>query len=943
MFHNFRVKTDHRNYLRFLWHPNSDLSKPLEEFRMTVHVFGNSPSPAVATYGLRRSVQTASLDVQKFVSKNFYVDDGLISCSSVCEAVDLVKNTQSELMKGGRLRLHKIASNSTEVLKQFAKDDLAKDLKNIDIDEESLPLQRSLGISWDINLDAFVFSVDTEPKPFTRRGVLSTINSLFDPIGFTAPVTLEGKLLLREIMSCSSSTDWDDPLEEDFHKRWKLWVDSLKNLCDLRIPRMYCIYSVENASRLEAHVFCDASKEAVAAVAYLKVFSGETSDIGFLIGKTKVAPKHGHTIPRLELCAAVLGIDIAEIIKDQLDIDNEDFHFYTDSQIVLGYISNDEKRFFVYVANRVGRIRAFSMPKQWNHIPTKENPADLATRPFSASDLPSSKWIRGPSCLTTNLKTTDDLNFPLVDPDIDKEVRTVISTAKSTLHVSTSCLLCNSIDKFSKWSKLVCLVRLMKGCMRRKSGDKSAVTTEEAEIVALKHVQNECFHTELEAIGCGQNLPKNSSLISLNPILDNNGVLRVGGRIRHMLTKDDNTADLPLDKHPYIIPRNHHVAILLIRHYHAKVQHQGRTMTEGAIRSAGLWILGVKRKVNSVIHNCVLCRKLRGKLGWTQMADLPADRLQVDAPFTYVGLDVFGPWQVIVRRTRAASSSNKRWGLLLTCLVSRAIHVELIEELSSASFINALRRFIALRGPIQELRSDRGTNFVGAAKELNIVSEFVEDTPMKQFLSDNEIVWIFNPPHASHFGGVWERMIGSCRRILDSLLLQNKFKDLTHEVLSTLMCEVSAMVNSRPLVPVSSDPENPSVLSPSLLLTQKPASSSGSLGQVEFGTKDAMRSQWKLVQYLADQFWSRWQTEYIDSLQARPKWKSGGDNFLEGDVILMRKTELPRSQWPLGVIDKVFESDDSKVRKVQVSIVVDGQRKSYVRPISELVRLIEAS
>ncbi|CAG2236265.1 unnamed protein product [Mytilus edulis] len=185
-------------------------------------------------------------------------------------------------------------------------------------------------------------------------------------------------------------------------------------------------------------------------------------------------------------------------------------------------------------------------------VQASENPADLATRPFSASDLPSSKWIRGPSCLTTNLKTTDDLNFPLVDPDIDKEVRTVISTAKSTLHVSTSCLLCNSIDKFSKWSKLVCLVRLMKGCMRRKSGDKSAVTTEEAEIVALKHVQNECFHTELEAIGCGQNLPKNSSLISLNPILDNNGVLRVGGRIRHMLTKDDNTADLPLDKHPIL-------------------------------------------------------------------------------------------------------------------------------------------------------------------------------------------------------------------------------------------------------------------------------------------------------------------------------------------------------------------------------------------------------
>ena len=197
MFHNFRVQIDHRDYLRFLWHPNHDLSTPLEEYRMTVHVFGNSPSPSIATFGLRKSVSSADPDVKHFVSHNFYVDDGLMSFSSVSEAVDLIKRTQHALYNGGRLRLHKIAANSTEILRQFPKEDLSKDLANTNILQDELPEQRSLGIVWNTQRDTFTFKVNKEPKPFTRRGVLSVINSLFDPIGFTAPVTLTGKVILE--------------------------------------------------------------------------------------------------------------------------------------------------------------------------------------------------------------------------------------------------------------------------------------------------------------------------------------------------------------------------------------------------------------------------------------------------------------------------------------------------------------------------------------------------------------------------------------------------------------------------------------------------------------------------------------------------------------------------------------------------------------------------
>lgn len=159
-------------------------------------------------------------------------------------------------------------------------------------------------------------------------------------------------------------------------------------------------------------------------------------------------------------------------------------------------------------------------------------------------------------------------------------------------------------------------------------------------------------------------------------------------------------------KQPIIIPKGHHVATLLVRHFHQRVFHQGRKLTEGAIRTAGYWIVGARRLINSVIHNCVICRKLRGEFCSQRMADLPKDRLAFSPAFTFVGVDTFGPWEVVHRRTRGGLAKHKRWALLFTCLVTRGIHIELIEELSSSSFINALRRFTAIRGPVQQFRSD---------------------------------------------------------------------------------------------------------------------------------------------------------------------------------------------------------------------------------------------
>ncbi|XP_048749330.2 uncharacterized protein LOC125661393 [Ostrea edulis] len=931
MFYNFKVDETHRNYLRFVWHENNDISQPLMDYRMTVHVFGNSPSPSVATFCLRKSVENADSDVRDFVCKNFYVDDGLISCPDPDSAIDLMKRTQKTLEIGGRLRLHKIVSNSTTVLQNFPSDDLSADLKELDLGSDTPPIQRSLGLSWDISTDRFVFRASTENKPYTRRGALSVINSLFDPIGFAAPMTLYGKLLLREMMSVSGPVNWDEELPPQLKSKWERWITSLVHLQNFQISRKYSAISFHEALRREVHIFSDASKDAIASIAYLKLISDEGSDVSFLLGKSKVSPVHGHTIPRLELCAAVLSIAVAELVKEHLNIPSQDFYYYTDSKIVLGYLSNEVRRFYVYVTNRVNRIRAASSPTQWYFIPTDSNPADIATRRINAEDLVNSTYLTGPDLLRNDIHVQlPSSEFQLVNPQEDTEVRPEISVNK--MKVISHKTWVQRFSFFSSWNSLVRAIMFLKGFIR-KLHNESKPTRAETEQFIVKLVQQEVYGDEINSLQTGRSLSNKSKILPLAPVQDENGILRVGGRLKHGKAISINTQ-------PVIIPRDHHIAILLVRHFHGKIHHQGRHMTEGALRASGYWVIGGKRLVSSIIRHCVTCRKCRGQFLFQKMSDLPEDRLSPGPPFTFVGLDTFGPWSVLQRKTRGGSAQQKRWAIVFTCLVSRAVHLEVVDEMSSAAFINAYRRFVAIRRPIKLLRSDRGTNFVGAIQDLGIEAEFVEDGRIAKTLETYGTSWKFNPPHSSHFGGSWERMIGTCRRILDNMLMQDRNK-LTHDSLVTLMAEVSAIVNSRPLLPISTDPENPEILSPSVLLTHKKGQND-TCPFPQFGTKDMLRSQWKLVQGLADEFWSKWTKEYISSLQVRRKWKQPEVNLNVGDIVLVREKDFHRSMWPMAIVTKLFPSDDFLVRKVEIKLYKENKICVFVRPVVDLVLLVSS-
>lgn len=523
-------------------------------------------------------------------------------------------------------------------MKAFPSQDYANNLKYLELSTDTFPMQRSLGIIWDLQRDKFTFRVADDDKPFTRWGVLSTVNSLYDPLGFVAPVTIQGKAILRELTT--ESGDWDSPLPHDKMKLWTAWRDSLEDLESLQIPRTYAPASPSGAQRRELCIFCDASTKAIAAVAYIKVTDVEGKQhTGFVLGKAKLATRPEHTIPRLELCAAVLAVELSELVTSEIDVELNTTSFYTDRKVVLGYIYNETRRFYVYVSNRVHRIRRSSQPQQWHYVPTHLNPADHGTRAVPAALLKDTIWLTVPTFLKKREQNlhSEDL-FEIADPGLYPEVRPQVSTLSTT--ASNPQLGSQRFERFSSWKSLTrAVARLVHVAQSFKKvpstrhskckGWHSCQTPytvnkfSQSKDLIIHALQQESYAPEFECLRNSEEIPKDSTLRKLDPFIDENGLMRVGGRIKEARLERD-------EKNPLIIPGSHHIARLLVRHYHEQTRHQGRLFTEGAIRTAGLWIIGVRGHVSSVIYKCVTCRKLRGTFESQKMANLPADRLSVD-------------------------------------------------------------------------------------------------------------------------------------------------------------------------------------------------------------------------------------------------------------------------------------------------------------------------
>ena len=929
MFHQVRVKPEDADALRFLWKDDITSDEDPEVYQMCVHVFGATDSPTCANYALQKTARDNANEFDPLTVesglKAFYVDDLLKSVHSVKTAISLAKELMQMLQKGG-FRLTKFMSNNKEVLDALPPSEVSPSV-TLQLETED-KLQRALGISWDTNKDVFTFIIQLKDADPTKRGILKTTSSVFDPLGFLSAFILVAKLILQSLWM--QGKDWDEVIDEETQKRWSRWLAGAKNLPRVQLNRCY-MQDDRAVMEIQLHIFCDASELAFGCVAYVR-YSFKTGGhaTSFVMSKSRLAPIKIVTLPRLELNAARCGARLSHLIVHELDLPIQRVQFWSDSTLTLQYINNSTNRLKVFVANRVANILDLSQPQDWRHVPGNVNTADLLTRGVNdPSELMKNRWFTGPQFLEL-----DEEEWPVLDvATLDKND---IEIRKKSILVATTIVETHGINltRISSWSRLQRVVAWVirfaaKWRTVAKEGKKDQVPISEpisleevmeAEDVLFRDVQKSAFQTELRMMSEGKAVLPSSHLAKLSPYVDESGILRVGGRLKNM--------PIPRDmKHPTILPGTHQVTKILIEHFHRKHGHVGPEHVLTLLRER-FWIISARSSIRQVCHNCFFCRVRRAKEQFPFMADLPLFRAAIEEPaFCHCGVDLFGPIHVKQGRKRL-----KRWVVLFTCLTIRCIHLDVVGSCETDTFLNALRRFTNRRGCPTNMYSDNGTNFKGATTELK---EFVlkleqDEEKIINFTTSRKIKWTFNPPSAPHMGGAWERLVRSSKEVMYGLV---KDHVLTDPQLYTLLTEAEMIINSRPLTHLSDDINDLEPLTPNHVLLGMHRNWASIADTSEYDITS--RRKWKQVQALRATFWKRWTKEYLPTLAERSRWTSAGPTFEVGELVLLKNDDLKRNKWPLARIEETICGKDGVVR-VAVLRTKDG---TYTRPVAKILKL----
>ena len=446
-------------------------------------------------------------------------------------------------------------------------------------------------------------------------------------------------------------------------------------------------------------------------------------------------------------------------------------------------------------------------------------------------------------------------------------------------------------------------------------------------------IQRSYFEKEIKILEKGNALKNSHSLLPLNPVLDQ-GLLRVGGRLKHSLLQYD-------EKHPLILPAEGHFTEMVVRDCHARVLHGGVQLTLNTLRQR-YWILKGRQKVKALIQKCIPCIRYRASQQYQLMGNLPADRVRPGHPFDHSGVDYAGPYMIRAAPGRGRVS-YKGYICIFVCLATKAVHLEAVSSYDAQAFIAAFRRFVSRRGHCKVLRSDQGTTFVGADKELKDLFKKSSNhsKELQLTLAQEGTTWKFNPPGAPNFGGIWEAAVKSTKHHLKRVVGEHK---LTFEEFITLLAQIEACLNSRPLTTLIDDPLDPQPLTPAHFLIQQNSYVVPEPSYLE--EKIPLTKRWKLIQQMLHSFWQRWSLEYLQSLQRRDKWRAPQRPTTVGDVVLVMGESTPSAQWPLARIAATHPGTDGYPRVVDLKVAkkVDSSSKKGVsdlqRPVSKIILMV---
>ena len=899
---------------------------------MTRVTFGVAASAFVAIQSLQQTATDFASEyplASKHVFKSFYVDDCLAGAESTEEAVQLQQQLRSLLLKGG-FDLRKWRSSSSEVMQSIPTD--LHELIPVKefLEEATIDSPKALGVHWDSSRDVLQVSIGTlSPlKQCTKRSVISDIAKTFDVLGWFAPATILMKILFQHLWEIK--LEWDEEVPRNIQKMHHEWKQQLPLLKDIAVNRCYFRPGC-SVVKTELHGFSDASEDAYAAVIYLRaVYDKGPPSLSLIIAKTKVAPLKKQSIPRLELCGAQLLAKLLTKVRMSLKVDLGNTYAWSDSTIVLHWLDGNPKRYKTFVGNRISTILELLPTRCWNHVPTNSNPADCASRGLMPKNLFSySLWWDGPKWLLMEPPQLPPQPFSHSTKG-DSEIKAVCHS----VHVNEIWI----EDKYSSYTHLVritaWILRFSKNVRARKTGTSclnspslTVIELKAAEIFLHLASQNRSFEDERQKLLSGVLLKSSSPLLSLNPSIDSDGLLRVGGRL-------NNSALSYSQRHPIILERKDVLTVLMVRSKHICLLHAGITLLLSAL-SNSFHIIGARRLVRSVCRSCVTCRKVSAKTECHMMGQLPAQRVCPNAPFSVTGIDFAGHLIIKKGHTRKPVLV-KTYVCIFVCLSTKATHLETVSDLTTDAFIAALKRFIARRGLPNEVYSDNGSNFVGASNDLkSLYSFFSKDSTqnsLSDFVSSQRIVWHFNPERAPHFGGLWEAAVKSMKYHLKRVVGQQKF---TFEEFNTLLCQVEACMNSRPLLPLNTHSDDGiEVLTPGHFIIGRSLQTLPSLDLTS--QRLPLLKRWSLCQALLQHWWQRWSKEYLQQLQRIIKWKIPSRNIQPGDIVFVKEDCLMATQWQMAKIITTSPGRDGYTRVVTLKT----KNGVYKRPVTKLVLLV---
>jgi len=889
-----------KDVCRFIWYDEAG-NQTIFRFRVVTFGIVSSPFLLGATIRYHLQQQPQNKIIQEML-ENFYVDNLLQGASNTNEAI-LKVETAHEVMKSAGMELCQWSTNSSQLITH-----LEQQLYDRDQDK----IVKVLGLNWDTSTDQLLVKTppineDSSTSNATKRTLLSHLAKIFDPLGFHAVVVVRGKILLQKLWLSQES--WDDPItDSELLTEFKLFVQEASQLESYPIPR----HPFQSSGAFQTlHIFCDSSKVASVACAYLREQTPHSITSNLLISKTRVVPlkfpegrQEDLRIPRKELVSCLMGAKLGTRVASVLKLDSSLLYFWSDSEISLGWIKNLESLSPpVFVKNRAFNIQQLSSPDRWFHVRSADNPADIPSRGTKRikDAAQSSLWNHGPSWLSEKEDQWPEQRFT-----------SIVSCPAMTIpeDKQPSPLPLIQLDRFSSLNKairttafVIKYIRLLRGRVASRKQDQSSKIAllrsikpniqldhnevEEGLMFLIHQEQKRAFEPEFRALSSLQPLPKTSSLLPLRPTWDPVSKILVSiGRERPLS---------PL----IIVPKQSHLSYLIMLSSHHSTYHGGAESTLTKSRER-FWTINGRVVAKRVIKECTRCKVFNAVPYSQKESSLPNLRVTKTSAFQVCGCDYCGPFHV--------RDGTKCYILLFTCAVTRGVHLELVHNLSTATFLDAFRRFQARRCSPKTMYSDNALTFRLAAACLK-----------------SSIDWRFIPDKSPWWGGFYERLMKSIKNPLRRTLGKSL---ISFQQFETLIIEIEAVLNSRPLTIVTDDPSAELPLTPNHFLK---TDLTPNLIPVEDATPTNSLKSWRHRQRLLNHFWHRWETEYLSQLRQWRQKKSVGSVLPSvGDLVLMEVDRKNRIHWPLARIVSLINGVDDFPRAAFIKVVSshskDGNR-----------------